>query len=71
MERRSPLGTAYDAVLPTMLAHLERPLESKALAELLDTNTRQTQAWLAKAVREEKVEKIKNPVRYVADGRGP
>ena len=42
----APSRTAYDAVLPTMLAHLERPLESKALAELLDTNTRQTQAWL-------------------------
>jgi predicted Rossmann fold nucleotide-binding protein DprA/Smf involved in DNA uptake len=62
--------TAYDAVLPTLLAHLERPLESKALAELLDTNTRQTQAWLAKAVKEEKVKKLSNPVRYVADGRG-
>jgi predicted Rossmann fold nucleotide-binding protein DprA/Smf involved in DNA uptake len=62
--------TAYDAVLPTLLAHLERPLESKALAELLDANTRQTQAWLAKAVQEEKVKKMRNPVRYVVDGRG-
>jgi len=67
----SPLRTAYDAVLPTMLAHLEQPLESKALAELLDTNTKQTQAWLTKAVQEEKVKKMQNPVRYVADGKGP
>ena len=67
----APRRTAYDAVLPTMLAHLERPLESKALAELLDTNTRQTQAWLTTAVQEEKVKKMRNPVRYVADGGGP
>jgi len=66
----SPCKTAYDAVLPTLLAHLERPLESKALAELLDTNTKQTQAWLTKAVEEEKVKKLSNPVRYVANGRG-
>jgi predicted Rossmann fold nucleotide-binding protein DprA/Smf involved in DNA uptake len=63
--------TAYDAVLPLLLAHLERPLESKALAELLDTNIKQTQAWLTKAVQDEKVKKMKNPARYVADGRGP
>ncbi|CAN5875757.1 DNA-processing protein DprA [soil metagenome] len=67
----SPCKTAYDAVLPTLLAHLERALDSKALAELLDTNTRQTQAWLTKAVQEEKVKKLSNPVRYVADSRGP
>ncbi len=67
----SPCKTAYDAVLPTLLAHLKRPLESKALAELLDTNTKQTQAWLTKAVQEEKVKKLSNPVRYVADSRGP
>ena len=67
----SPSKTAYDAVLPLLLAHLAQPLESKALAELIDTNTKQTQAWLTKAVQEEKVKKMRNPVRYVADGRGP
>ena len=67
----SPGKTAYDAVLPMLLKHLERPLESKALAELLDTTTRQTQAWLTRAVQEEKVKKMRNPVRYVADGKGP
>lgn len=65
----SPSKTAYDAVLPLLLERLEQPLESKALAELLDTNTKQTQTWLARAVEEEKVKKMKNPVRYVAGNR--
>ncbi len=65
----SPPKTAYDALLPLLLEHLEQPLESKTLAELLDTNTKQTQAWLTRAVEEEKVKKMKNPARYVAESR--
>jgi len=61
--------TAYEAVLPLILERLEGPLESKALAEHLDVNSKQAQTWLKRAVEEEKVEKLKNPVRYVAAGR--
>jgi len=67
----SPFETAYDAVLPLLLKHLEQPLESKALAELLDANIGQTQSWLKRAVEEEKVKKTKKPVRYVAGSRVP
>lgn len=72
-ERRdvSPSKTAYDAVLPLLLDHLKQPLESQALAKLLDANTKQTQAWLKRAVEEEKVKKMKDPVRYVAGSRAP
>lgn len=62
----SSFETAYDAVLPLLLKHLEQPLESKTLAELLDANIGQTQSWLKRAVEEEKVKKMKKPVRYVA-----
>ena len=67
-ERReaSSFETAYDAVLPLLLKHLEQPLESKALAELLDANIGQTQSWLKRAVEEEKVKKMHKPARYVA-----
>ncbi len=60
--------TAYDAVLPLLLKHLDQPLESKALAKLLDANIGQTQSWLKRAVQEEKVKKLEKPVRYVASG---
>lgn len=66
-ERREvlPFETSYDAVLPLLLKHLKQPLENKALAELLDANIGQTQSWLKRAVEEEKVKKMKKPVRYV------
>jgi len=67
----SPFETAYDAILPLLLKHLEKPLEPKALADLLDANIGQTQSWLKRAVQEEKVKKTKKPVRYIAGSRVP
>lgn len=64
----STVQTAYEAVLPLLLERLEHPLESKALAELLDVNAKQAHAWLKRAVEDEKVEKLQNPVRYVSAG---
>lgn len=55
----------YEAVLPLILSHLEKPLDAKSLAERLDVQLKQMQIWLNKAVEDGKVQKNKKPVTYV------
>ena len=65
-----PPKNIYEAVLPLILSHLDRPLDDKSLAELLDIQIGQMRLWLKKAVAEGKAIKTKNPVAYVAPQKG-
>lgn len=57
-------GTIYQAVLPVILNKLDSPTTAEDLAETLDVNKTQINAWLKKAVDENKVVKLSRPVRY-------
>lgn len=57
-------GTIYQAVLPVILNKLDTPTTAEDLAETLDVNKTQINAWLKKAVDENKVVKLPRPVRY-------
>jgi len=58
------LVSIYQAVLPVILNKLDSPTTAKDLAETLDVNKTQINAWLKKAVDENKVVKLSRPVRY-------
>lgn len=62
-----PQTTAYDAVLPLLLKHLQKPKNAKTLAELLSVRPIQVQDWLNQAVAEGKIHKRKRPVVYEAN----
>ncbi|MBD2014983.1 DNA-protecting protein DprA [Microcoleus sp. FACHB-53] len=57
----------YEAVLPFILNHLEKPKDAKSLAECLDVRKGQVEDWLSRALKEGKVIKTKKPVAYVAN----
>ena len=54
----------YHAVLPVILNKLQSPTTVEELAESLDVNKTQLNAWLKKAVDENKIIKLSKPVRY-------
>ena len=54
----------YRAVLPVILNKLQGPTTVEELAESLDVNQTQLNAWLKKAVDENKIIKLSKPVRY-------
>lgn len=55
----------YQAVLPVILNKMDNPATVEELAETLDINKTQLNAWLKKAVNENKIIKLSKPVRYV------
>lgn len=57
----------YEAILPLLLNHLDRPQNVKSLAKSLDVIPKQLQAWLNRAEKEGKVRKINKPVAYVVN----
>jgi predicted Rossmann fold nucleotide-binding protein DprA/Smf involved in DNA uptake len=57
-------GSIYQAVLPVILNKLDSPTTAEDLAETLDVNKTQINAWLKKAVDENKIVKLSRPVRY-------
>lgn len=57
-------ASIYQAVLPVILNKLDSPTTVEALAQTLDVNKTQINAWLKKAVNENKVVKLSRPVRY-------
>lgn len=59
-----PLDSIYQAVLPVILNNLEHPATIEQLAESLDVAKTQLNSWLKKAVDENKVIKLSQPVRY-------
>jgi predicted Rossmann fold nucleotide-binding protein DprA/Smf involved in DNA uptake len=73
-ERRSAVPTPpspqaaasiYDAALPVILAALAEPVSTDELSMRLDVSKTQLQAWLKRALVEEKVRKLGRPVRYL------
>lgn len=62
----SPQGI-YEAVLPLILSHLQKPKDIKSLATSLDVRQVQMQDWLNRAINEGKVKKINKPVAYVVN----
>ncbi len=54
----------YEAVLPLILSRLESPATPESLSELLEVNRKQLNAWLKKAVDENKIVRLSKPVRY-------
>ncbi len=58
-------ASIYQAVLPVILNKLDSPATAEELAETLDVNKTQLNAWLKKAVDENKIMKLSKPVRYV------
>lgn len=61
---KEPLDSIYQAVLPVILNNLEYPATIEQLAESLDVAKTQLNSWLKKAVDENKVIKLSQPVRY-------
>ena len=57
-------ATIYEAILPVILQQMKSAVKSDELAKSLDVNKTQLNAWLKKAVEEEKVIKLSRPVRY-------
>ncbi len=59
-----PPASVYEAVLPVLLAALEEPAATADLAERLEVSRPQLEAWLTRAVAENKVRRQTRPVRY-------
>lgn len=57
-------ASIYQAVLPVILNKLDSPATAEELADALNVNKTQLNAWLKKAVDENKVMKLSKPVRY-------
>ncbi len=58
------LNSIYEAVLPVILENIKKPTTPEDLAKALDVNKTQLNAWLKKAVDDNKVVKMSRPVRY-------
>lgn len=54
----------YQAVLPVLLNNLDTPITADKLAKELNVNKIQLDAWLKKAVNENKIIKLLKPTRY-------
>lgn len=63
-EEISSISSVYEAVLPVILKELSSPVAAAELAEKLDVQKAQLNIWLKKAVAEEKIKKLTQPVRY-------
>jgi len=59
-------ASIYEAVLPVILTKLGSPLTPSELAESLEVNKKQLDAWLKKIVEDGHAKKLSRPVRYVA-----
>ncbi len=61
----APAASIYDAVLPILLNALAQPLTPAALADQIDVNKTQVNAWLKRALAEKQIRKLSKPIRYV------
>ncbi len=59
-------ASIYQAVLPVILNKLDSPATAEELADILDVNKTQLNAWLKKVVEDGYARKLSRPVRYVA-----
>jgi predicted Rossmann fold nucleotide-binding protein DprA/Smf involved in DNA uptake len=62
-----PVFDAYQLVVDSMLALLNEPRTDKWLAKKMSVRTAQMKDWLTKGMNEERIQKMKKPVRYVAN----
>ncbi len=62
-EQAAP-ATLYEAVLPVIVAALDKPASADDLAKRLDVAKGQLQKWLKQAVSDKEVRKLTKPVRY-------
>jgi len=62
-EQAAP-ATIYDAVLPVIVAALDKPVTADDLAKRLDVAKGQLQKWLKQAVSDKKIKRLTKPVRY-------
>jgi predicted Rossmann fold nucleotide-binding protein DprA/Smf involved in DNA uptake len=58
-------GDAYSLVIEQILALLKEPQTDEWLADKMSVRALQMKDWLARAVREGRVKKLKKPVRYL------
>jgi predicted Rossmann fold nucleotide-binding protein DprA/Smf involved in DNA uptake len=56
---------AYSHVVEIILDITTEPVDEDSIAKKLDVLPSQAKAWLKRAVQEEKIQKLKKPVRYV------
>ncbi len=61
----APAASIYDVVLPILLNALAKPLTPAALADQIDVNKTQVNAWLKRALAEKQIRKLSKPIRYV------
>ena len=59
-------SSVYQAVLPVILNKLDSPATAEELAESLEVNKTQLNAWLKKVAEDGYVKKLSRPVRYIA-----
>lgn len=57
-------SSIYQVVLPVILDKLDSPVTAEEIAKTLDVNKAQLNAWLKKALDENKIIKLSKPVRY-------
>jgi len=62
--QKTQIKTVYEAVLPVLLAHLDKQVSVDELSASINVAKGQLNVWLKKAVSEGIVKKYKNPVRY-------
>ncbi len=60
--------SVYEAVLPLILVELDDAIAADELAARLEIQKTQLNAWLGRAVAEERVTKLTRPVRYIRRG---
>lgn len=58
---------AYALVIGDILSVLHEPQSEKSLAVRMNVRTGQMKDWLDRAIREGRIKKLRNPVRYVVD----
>lgn len=68
VSQRAAPDTIYDAVLPVIVAALDKPVSVDDLAKRLDVAKGQLQKWLKQAVTHKKIKKLTKPVRYAREG---
>jgi predicted Rossmann fold nucleotide-binding protein DprA/Smf involved in DNA uptake len=62
---------AYSHVVEIILDITTEPVDEDSIAKKLDVLPSQAKAWLKRAVQEEKIQKLRKPVRYVRTSKTP
>lgn len=63
-ENNSKSLDVYDLVLPYIKQAIVEPKNQKELSEILNVNRTQISTWIKRAMEENEIKKLSNPVRY-------